>query len=104
MTDDNDAPKTLTVPDAGRIYFSLSRAASYAAASRGDLPVLRLGKRKLLRVPVAALERMLDGGGPSAGGSAMSGGEAWKNSVEGRLVDLVPSKLFPRGSAGSNRR
>jgi hypothetical protein len=61
MTDDNDAPKTLTVPAAGRIYFSLSRAASYAAASRGDLPTIRIGRA--LRVPVVALERMLDGAG-----------------------------------------
>jgi hypothetical protein len=52
-------PKTLTVPDAGRIYFGLGRGASYEAARRGDIPTIRIGK--LLRVPVVALERMLEG-------------------------------------------
>jgi hypothetical protein len=49
--------KTLPVPEAGRLYFDLGRNASYEAAKRGDLPVIRIGSR--LRVPVAALERML---------------------------------------------
>lgn len=53
-----DAEISLTVPEAGRRYFGLSRAASYAAARRGDIPVVRLGRT--LRVPVRALERMLD--------------------------------------------
>jgi hypothetical protein len=48
----------MTVPAAGKLYFGLSRNASYAAAERGDLPVIRLGK--LLRVPVRALEQMID--------------------------------------------
>lgn len=53
----DDLPKTMTVPAAGKLYFGLGRNASYAAAERGDLPVIRLGK--LLRVPVRALEQML---------------------------------------------
>jgi len=52
-----DEPKTLTVPEAGRLYFDLGRNASYEAARRGDIPTIRIGR--LLRVPVAALERML---------------------------------------------
>ena len=51
-------PKTLDVPTAGREYFGLSRNGSYEAAKRGDLPVIKIGGR--LRVPVAALERMLE--------------------------------------------
>jgi hypothetical protein len=51
-------PKTLTVPEAGRIYFGLSRNASYKAARRGDLPVIRVGR--LLRVPVVQMERRLE--------------------------------------------
>ena len=51
-------PKTITVPDAGREYFGLSRNAAYAAAQRGDIPTIKVGK--LLRVPVRALEQMLD--------------------------------------------
>ena len=50
-------PKTLTVPEAGRLYFSLGRNASYDAARRGDIPTIRVGR--LLRVPVAAMEARL---------------------------------------------
>jgi Helix-turn-helix domain len=51
-------PKTLTIPEAGKTYFGLSRNGSYAAAKRGEIPTIKLGK--LLRVPVRALEAMLD--------------------------------------------
>ena len=54
----NEHPLTLSVPEAGRRYFDLGRNASYAAAARGDLPVVRVGRTK--RVPVRALEQMLD--------------------------------------------
>jgi hypothetical protein len=50
--------KTLSVPEAGREYYDLGRNAAYAAAKRGDIPTIRIGK--LLRVPVRALEKMLD--------------------------------------------
>ncbi len=53
-----DQPKTLTVPEAGRRYFDLGRNASYSAARRGEIPVIRIGR--LLRVPVVALERKLE--------------------------------------------
>jgi hypothetical protein len=61
-----DQPKTLTVPEAGRLYFDLGRNASYEAARRGDIPTIRIGR--LLRVPVVAMERMLEqaGGGRHA--------------------------------------
>ena len=36
----------------------LSRNAAYAAAKRGDIPTIKIGK--LLRVPVRALEQKLD--------------------------------------------
>lgn len=49
--------KTLTVPEAGRLYYGLGRNASYAAALRGDIPTIRIGR--LLRVPVAAMEQRL---------------------------------------------
>jgi excisionase family DNA binding protein len=54
----DDAPLTITVPEAGKKYFNLSRDASYAAAQRGDIPTIRVGR--LLRVPVQAMERKLD--------------------------------------------
>jgi hypothetical protein len=53
--------KTLSVPEAGRRYFGLSRGGSYTAAERGDLPVVKVGR--LLRVPVRAMERLLDRAG-----------------------------------------
>jgi excisionase family DNA binding protein len=54
----DDAPKTITVPEAGKTYFNLSRNAAYAAAQRGEIPTVKIGK--LLRVPVRALEEMLE--------------------------------------------
>jgi hypothetical protein len=48
----------MTVPEAGRKYFGLSRNGSYDAANRGEIPVIQIGRLK--RVPVRALERMLD--------------------------------------------
>ena len=54
----SNEPLTLTVPEAGRRYFGLSRNGAYAAAERGEIPTIRIGR--LIRVPVRALERMLD--------------------------------------------
>jgi excisionase family DNA binding protein len=54
----DETPLTLTVPEAGRKYFGLSREGSYDAAARGDIPTIRIGR--LLRVPVRALEAMLE--------------------------------------------
>ncbi|WP_375791320.1 helix-turn-helix domain-containing protein [Bradyrhizobium sp. vgs-9] len=59
-----ELPKTMTVPEAGKEYFGLSRNASYAAAERGELPTIRIGR--LLRVPVRALEEMLSVKGSAA--------------------------------------
>ena len=54
---------TLTVPEAGELL-GLGRDAAYEAVKRGDLPVLRFGRRLL--VPRAALERMLEQAGMKA--------------------------------------
>lgn len=48
---------TSTVPEAGA-KLGLSRNASYLAASRGDLPTIRIGKRIL--VPARALDELLN--------------------------------------------
>jgi hypothetical protein len=56
-----DQPKTMTVPEAGRVYFSLGRNASYEAARRGDIPTIKIGRS--LRVPVVQLERKLEESG-----------------------------------------
>jgi hypothetical protein len=48
---------TLSVPDAGAIFYGLSRNGSYAAAARGDLPTIRIGRK--IVVPVAAIAERL---------------------------------------------
>ena len=53
--------KTMSVPDAGRTYFGLSRNGSYAAAERGEIPTIKIGR--LLKVPIVQLEEMLRGAG-----------------------------------------
>jgi hypothetical protein len=53
-----DSPKTISVPEAGKKYFDLSRGASYAAAARGDIPTIKIGGK--LRVPIVAIERKLE--------------------------------------------
>lgn len=60
----DDRPKTLSVPEAGRLYFNLGRNASYAAAARGRIPTIRVGGR--LRAIVAALDDMLAAAGKRA--------------------------------------
>ena len=62
--------KTLTVPDAGKTYFGLGRGASYEAARRGDLPLIRIGRT--MRVPVVALEKMLADAAPARPGDALA--------------------------------
>jgi Helix-turn-helix domain len=59
-----EAPLTITVPEAGRKYFGLSRNGSYDAAARGEIPTIKIGR--LLRVPVRKLEAMLDRAGDPA--------------------------------------
>ncbi len=46
----------ISVPQAGRTL-GLGRWAAYEAAKRGEIPVITMGRRKL--VPVRALEEML---------------------------------------------
>jgi hypothetical protein len=58
-----DERKTISVPDAGRMYFGLARNASYDAAKRGEIPTIRIGR--LLRVPVMQMERILDEARPN---------------------------------------
>lgn len=48
--------RTISVPEAGRAL-GLGRNGSYAAAERGDMPSIRIGRR--LRVPLVALEKLL---------------------------------------------
>jgi excisionase family DNA binding protein len=51
-----DTTEVLTVEEAGKVL-GLGRSAAYAAARRGDIPSLRLGRR--IVVPKARLRAML---------------------------------------------
>jgi hypothetical protein len=57
-------PLTISVPEAGRKYFGLAKRGSYDAMRRGEIPAIKVGK--LWRVPVRAMERMLDEVGRNA--------------------------------------
>jgi excisionase family DNA binding protein len=56
---------TLSVPEAGRLL-GMGRASAYAAAKRREIPVLEFGR--LLRVPKAALNRMVEQAAPAKTG------------------------------------
>jgi hypothetical protein len=53
-----EPPLTLSIPEAGRKYFGLSKNGSYDAADRGEIPTIKIGR--LRRVPVRAMEAILD--------------------------------------------
>lgn len=48
--------RTMTIPEAATLL-GISRNSAYVAARKGELPVVRIGKRFL--VPRSALERLL---------------------------------------------
>lgn len=51
-------PKTYSIEEAAQLL-GIGRNHAYEAAKRGEIPVIRIGKRLL--VPKAALDRMLQG-------------------------------------------
>jgi excisionase family DNA binding protein len=56
-----EKPLTLSVPEAAREYFGIkSKDGAYAAAHAGAIPFIRVGK-KLMRVPRAAMEKLVNG-------------------------------------------
>ena len=56
MTHDQAERLVYTIPEAGRLL-GLGRNAAYAAAQRGEIPTLRIGR--LLLVPKIPFHRML---------------------------------------------
>jgi excisionase family DNA binding protein len=57
-----DFPLTCTVPEAGK-RLGIGRSSAYQAAANGEIPTIRIGR--LVLVPVAALERMVEQAGKS---------------------------------------
>lgn len=53
-----DQALTLSIPEAAKLL-GISRYSAYAAAMRGDIPILKIGR--LRRVPKAKLMRMIEG-------------------------------------------
>lgn len=51
------ARPTISVPDAGMVFFGLARNAAYEAAKSGDIPTIRIGGR--IMVPVVPLAQKL---------------------------------------------
>jgi excisionase family DNA binding protein len=57
---ESDTRLVYEVPEAGEML-GLTRNASYEAAKRGDIPTIKFGK--LIKVPKAAFNRMLERAG-----------------------------------------
>ena len=62
-----EIPLTCSVPEAGKML-GLGRCSAYQAAANGEIPTIRIGR--LLRVPIAALERMVEQAGKTQQGEA----------------------------------
>lgn len=64
IPDATEVPFLPLWPDVGQLL-GLSRASTYAAAARGEIPVVRFGRREV--VPTAAMRRLaqLDDPGPT---------------------------------------
>lgn len=63
MLPDPQEHPTVTVDTAAEAL-GISRGSAYAAAGRGEIPSIRIGRR--LVIPTAALRRMLEGEPPAA--------------------------------------
>lgn len=53
-------PMTVSIPLYGRLVLEIGENSAYAAAERGEIPVIKVGGKK--RVPVRAALRELAGG------------------------------------------
>jgi excisionase family DNA binding protein len=83
---------TCSVPEAGRLL-GLSRHAAYAAARSNALPVIRVGRRVLVKLP--ALKAMLqDHDHPTA---------SWDYPLAGHTRGLRPDASPERPSSSSRR-
>ncbi len=57
MDHEKDAPLTLSVPEAGWRYLGIKQKSAYAAAAKGLIPTIRVGR--LIRVPISAMEELM---------------------------------------------
>lgn len=47
---------TISITDAGALFYGLSRNGSYDAARRGDIPTIRIGRKIVVPVAPVALQ------------------------------------------------
>lgn len=91
MTIDDKPPLTLSVPAAGHLL-GIGRDAAYAAAQRGEIPVLHLGRS--LRVPLPKLLELL--GLPQADGQFLpSAGHGSPDDLEPTMAIAEVANLRP---------
>jgi hypothetical protein len=88
-------PTVLTVEQAGQLLFDLGRSAAYEAVARGELPVLRFGRRMV--VPTAQALAML-GLDPEDHGDAPEHNEG---APEGASVDQLAPAATAEDQDGS---
>ena len=50
--------ETISIPEAGRIYYGIGENASYRAAALGKIPFIKVGGKK--RVPIRLMEKKLE--------------------------------------------
>jgi hypothetical protein len=50
--------ETMSIPEAGWEFYGLGEGASYAAAKRGQIPYIQIGKKK--RVPRILMKRRME--------------------------------------------
>jgi excisionase family DNA binding protein len=87
---------TIAVPEAGQVL-GLGRDAAYAAAARGEIPVLRLGRS--LRVPVPKLLQML-GAHPETGPQDSEAGARTPANASTSTTSTPPSDRSYRHGSG----
>lgn len=61
--------KSMSVPEAGRLYFDACRDAAYEMARTGVIPTIKIGRR--LVVPVEAMERAFNSAADKAADRAV---------------------------------
>jgi hypothetical protein len=80
----DESPRWMSVPDAGRVFYGLSKNASYDACRRGEIVAVRVGR--LLKVPVAAMEARV------AQAGAVPARKLFKKRAPGEIRQKTPPK------------
>ena len=86
------APKTMSIPEAGHLYFGLSKNGSYDAAQRGEIPYFRVGRLK--RVSIAKMEQMmLEGANVAPPAAYRDAGQEARHAHEISALDRSAARI-----------